>query len=77
MAPRAGARQFGHATDNIGGYWLLIVAGPNRGQICNRRDMGIAPCAPKRDFLSWYESWLDGETQWFREYRYGREKKTR
>lgn len=50
-------------TDGCGLYWTLIVTGEARGQIW-LADVGIQPCAPNRDFLSWYEYWLDGIAYW-------------
>lgn len=47
-------------TDGCGMYWHLIVKGPERGipwMICGE---GIQPVCPKRNFLQWYEDWLDG-----------------
>jgi hypothetical protein len=29
---------------------------------------GIQPCAPPRDFLSWYEYWLDGHSDWWADF---------
>ena len=57
--------QVGHGSilignDGCGMYWHLIVSGPERGvpwMICGE---GIQPVCPKRDFLQWYEDWLDG-----------------
>ena len=51
--------------DGCGEYWTLIVTGPQRGQIWNLTGEGILPCAPPRDFLSWFEYWLDGGTDWW------------
>jgi hypothetical protein len=28
-------------------------------------DVGITPTAPKRDFLQWFEDWLDGVREWW------------
>lgn len=52
-------------TDGCAMYWLLIVNGSERGQIWNWTDVGIQPLAPARDFLSWYEYWLDGRDDWY------------
>ena len=52
-------------TDGCARYWLLIVTGPQRGQIWFRADVGIIPCDPPRDFLGWYEHWLAGGREWF------------
>ncbi|MCL1810486.1 MAG: hypothetical protein FWG42_12085 [Clostridiales bacterium] len=48
-----------------GQTWNIIVTGKERGQMWIFSDVGIEPCAPKRDFLSWYESWLDGNDDYF------------
>jgi len=51
--------------DGCGMYWLLIVTGQERGKVWQLTDTGIQPCAPPRDFLSWYEYWLDGNDDWW------------
>jgi hypothetical protein len=56
-------------TDGCALYWLLIVTGGERGQIWCKADVGIQPCAPRRDFLSWYEYWLEGGKDWWAEYQ--------
>lgn len=46
--------------DGCGMYWHLIITGPERGipwQFCEE---GIQPVCPRRNFLQWYEDWLDG-----------------
>lgn len=51
--------------DGCGQYWHLIVTGPDRGipwLICGE---GIGPVCPKRDFLTWYEDWLDGRDSFY------------
>lgn len=48
--------------------WNIIVTGKERGQMWIFSDVGIEPCAPKRDFLSWYEYWLDGNDDYFAEF---------
>jgi SMI1 / KNR4 family (SUKH-1) len=45
-------------TDGCAQYWVLIVSGPERGNIWMLADVGITPTAPKRDFLQWFEDWL-------------------
>ena len=55
-------------TDGCAMYWLLIVKGPQHGQIWNWADVGIQPLAPARDFLSWYEYWLDGGDDWYADF---------
>jgi SMI1 / KNR4 family (SUKH-1) len=42
-----------------GEYWSLIVAGDQYGYIWNVSDVGAGPCDPPKQFLDWYESWLD------------------
>jgi hypothetical protein len=46
-------------------YWCVIVTGPERGNVWMISDEGIQPTAPKRDFLQWYEDWLDGVRDWW------------
>lgn len=48
-------------TDGCGLDWHLIVTGPERGHVWLVCGEGIAPTEPKRDFLRWYEDWLDGK----------------
>jgi len=52
-----------------GQTWNIIVTGKERGQMWNFTDVGIQPCVPKRNFLSWYEYWLDGNDDYFAEFR--------
>lgn len=51
-------------------YWLLIIAGPERGQVWNLTEVWVQPCAPKLSFLDWYEYWLNGGNDWWREFKY-------
>lgn len=48
-----------------GMYWVLIVSGVARNQVWSATDVGVAPCNPRRDFLSWFEYWLDGGHEWW------------
>lgn len=52
--------------DGCGMYWHLIVNGPERGNLWMLCGEGIQPTSPKRDFLNWYEDWLDGVTEWWK-----------
>jgi len=52
-------------TDGCAMDWILVVAGPERGRVWNRADVGAQPCVPARDFASWYEYWLDGGQDWY------------
>jgi hypothetical protein len=51
--------------DGCGQYWHLIVTGPERGNVWQFCGVGIAPTEPRRDFLRWYEDWLDGVKSWW------------
>jgi SMI1/KNR4 family protein SUKH-1 len=51
--------------DGCGQYWFLVVSGRERGNVWMLSDVGIAPTVPKRDFLRWYEDWLDGNRAWW------------
>jgi hypothetical protein len=57
-------------TEGCGMYWTLIVSGPLRGQIWDIADVGAQPCAPSLSFLEWYEYWLDGGSDWWRDFAY-------
>jgi hypothetical protein len=52
-------------TDGCAQYWLLVVSGPQRGNVWMLADVGITPTAPTRDFLQWFEDWLDGVREWW------------
>lgn len=52
-------------TDGCAQYWLLVVSGPERGNVWMLADVGITHTVPKRDFLQWYEDWLDGVREWW------------
>ncbi len=52
-------------TDGCGMYWHLVVSGPERGNVWMLSGEGIQPTNPKRDFLEWYEAWLDGVEDWW------------
>jgi len=50
--------------------WNIIIKGEEKGQVWFFTDVGIQPCAPKRNFLSWFEYWLDGNDNYFEEFVY-------
>jgi hypothetical protein len=52
-------------TDGCGQEWSLIVTGRERGNVWMICDVGIHPTKPKRDFLLWFEDWLDGVSNWW------------
>jgi hypothetical protein len=52
-------------TDGCGMDWVLIFTGPDRGRVWWRCGEGIQPTVPKRDFLRWFEDWLDGVRDWW------------
>ncbi len=51
--------------DGCGAYWHLIITGPERGNVWMIAFEGIQPACPKRDFLTWYEDWLDGKGSFY------------
>jgi hypothetical protein len=51
--------------DGCGMDWHLIVTGAERGNVWMICGEGVVPTLPKRDFLTWYEDWLDGVKNWF------------
>jgi hypothetical protein len=51
--------------DGCGRYWHLIITGPERSHVWMISDEGIQPLCPKRDFLTWYEDWLDGKDSFY------------
>lgn len=52
-------------TDGCAMNWHLIVTGPERGNVWMICGEGICPTDPKRDFLRWFEDWLDGVQDWW------------
>lgn len=73
LEDRLASLRFGNlclGTDGCGLYWLLIVSGPERGQIWSVGDGAIQPLAPRHTFHSWYEYWLDGGDDWYRDFVY-------
>jgi len=52
-------------TDGCAMYWHLVVTGPERGRLWMLAGEGIQPTVPRRDFLTWYEDWLDGVAIWW------------
>jgi hypothetical protein len=62
------ATRHGHlylVNQGCGMFWILIVNGPSRNEVWQSVDVGIIPCEPRRDFLSWFEYWLDGGHDWW------------
>jgi len=59
--------------DGCGMFWHLVVTGPERGQVWQVTGEGAQPCAPRREFLSWVEHWLDGGEDWWAEFQAGAE----
>ena len=47
-------------TDGCAMDWHLIVTGPDRGVPWMLSGEGIQPVCPKRNFVQWFEDWLDG-----------------
>ncbi|WP_159100029.1 SMI1/KNR4 family protein [Treponema saccharophilum] len=45
--------------------WNIIVSGKEKGKMWFFTDVGIQPCAPAMDFLTWFEFWLDGNEDYF------------
>ncbi|GHU21587.1 hypothetical protein FACS1894172_07530 [Spirochaetia bacterium] len=52
-----------------GQTWNIIMTGKERGQMWWFCGEGIQPCAPRRAFLSWFEYWLDGNGDYFSEFK--------
>jgi hypothetical protein len=51
--------------DGCGAYWHLIVLARERGNVWLFCGEGIQPTVPRRNFLRWYEDWLDGVENWW------------
>jgi hypothetical protein len=45
--------------------WNIIINGVERGKMWYFTEVGVSPCYPSRDFLSWYEYWMDGNDNYF------------
>ena len=41
-------------------HWILIVVGPERGNVWDLFEHNVEPCRDRRDFLTWYDDWLNG-----------------
>lgn len=50
--------------------WNIIVKGKQKGKMWFFTDVGIQPCAPSMNFLEWFEFWLDGNDDYFRDFIY-------
>lgn len=50
--------------------WNIIVKGKEKGKMWFFTDVGIQPCAPSMTFLEWFEFWLDGNDDYFRDFIY-------
>ena len=48
--------------------WNIIVSGKEKGKMWFFTDVGIQPCAPAMDFLTWFEFWLDGNEDYFQDF---------
>ena len=48
-----------------GEMFHLITDGAEKGKIWVFTDIGIAPCVPKMEFLSWLDAWLSGKRDFF------------
>jgi len=69
-SPEGNEEQVEHGSICLGNdgcamYWHLVVTGPERGNVWLLTGEGIQPTTPRRDFLRWYEDWLDGRTNWW------------
>lgn len=45
--------------------WNIIVNGNQKGKMWFFTDVGIQPASPEREFLDWFEYWLDGNSDYF------------
>jgi len=55
------AYEFGRiflGTDGCGLLWVLVVAGPARGEVWSVSGEGAGPHEPRAGFLGWYAEWL-------------------
>ena len=48
--------------------FALIVTGAQRGSVWQVGLECIQPLAPSLTFLDWYEYWLEGQNDWFRQF---------
>jgi len=48
-----------------GQTWRIVIKGGEKGNMWFFTDVGIQPCSPKQNFLSWLEFWLDGNEDYF------------
>jgi hypothetical protein len=45
--------------------WNIILSGASTGEMWFFTDVGVQPACPRRDFVSWFEYWLDGGEDYF------------
>ena len=50
--------------------WNLIISGLCAGEMWFFTDVGVQPACPRRDFLGWFEYWLDGGDDYFADFVY-------
>ncbi len=50
--------------------WNIIVEGNEKGRMWLFTDVGIQPCSPAMNLIQWFEAWLDGEDDYFKDYIY-------
>lgn len=48
--------------------WNIIVSGNQYGKMWFFSDVGIQPAAPEKHFLDWFEYWLDGNEDYFKDF---------
>ena len=48
--------------------WNVIINGKEQGNMWFFTDVGIQPAAPRLNFLEWFEFWLDGGEDYFKEF---------
>jgi len=65
LQARAGHGNIVIGYEGCGTYWVLIVAGPRKGEICLLTEVGIASCPKSVEYMTWLRLLCDEGLSWW------------